>query len=138
MLPKLSFDSLKGTFRVLVLFAPNEDDRGYQDAADLVRDAAFGLRTRRVRVLTVFENGSAKLDGEPVRLMGTSAVREQFGGIKGQLRVVLVGLNGTSRVELPAAFDPADVFTVIDEAEIKRRRKHLPASSSGSAARLAG
>jgi hypothetical protein len=107
--------------RLLLLFAPSEDDDAYAKVRnDLVRQSA-GVEERDLVVFRVLEHGESYAGGDEIDGRDAASLRERFTALSGEFLLVLVGKDGTvkRRSEGPVAI--RDIFEQIDAMPMRRR-----------------
>jgi len=78
------------------------------------------MADRDLVVLEVLEKGTATLDGVPIKLLGTSMLRERFECRKGEFRAVLVSKDGRSAQSFDHPIEPSQLFEAIDSTPQRR------------------
>ncbi|HEY0865840.1 MAG TPA: DUF4174 domain-containing protein [Fimbriimonas sp.] len=117
---QLSVESFRNRNRVLVLFATTASDPDRQEQWELLAGQMEGILDRDIVVLEVFEKGSATLDNQPIKLLGTSTLRERFECRKGEFRAVLIAKDGRSAQSFDHPVEPQRLFELIDSTPQRR------------------
>ena len=102
-------DSLKWNSRVLLLFAPRENDPQLQDQERRFEAEQKGLDERDLKVFA---------------LTGTSgemrALRNRFHAADGRFTLLLLGKDGGEKLRKGHAVAPEEIFQIIDNMPMRR------------------
>lgn len=100
----------RGTSRVLVIFASDENDRNLTRQRDLNTQARAGFLERDVVIVELVGSQS-----------DTAAVRERLSPSQGAFRVVLVGKDGRVKQTSEHPTRPEELFATIDAMPMRQR-----------------
>jgi hypothetical protein len=114
--------------RLLVLFAPSQDDQVYQSFKEQLERRAQEIRDRDLLIFHVFEGGESRLDDLPLNKEQVRSLRKRLSIKMGQGKWILIGKDGEVKFqgELPVGL--SDIFSIIDampmrQQEIRERSK---------------
>ena len=112
-------DKLTWEKRVVLIFAPDAQDPGLQrqDAA-LASDSA-GIAERDMTVIRVLADGHLSIDG----LRHDEALTSfylRFGTDRDKFRVLLIGKDGTVKLDRDGSVTTAELFALIDSMPMRR------------------
>ena len=104
--------------RVLLIFAPTADHAQQIRQRELLDAVEPGLRERDMTVIEAFAD-SRLLDRKAGAQEAASYYRH-FDVDSSEFRVILVGKDGTVKLERGRAVDSSDLFTLIDSMPMRR------------------
>ena len=105
--------------RVLVVFSPADDHVEYRRQRDLFDAVEGGLRERDMTIVEAFADSRLAIDGKTQASAGRSFY-DRFGVDRREFRVVLVGKDGSVKLERNHAVDSTDLFALIDSMPMRR------------------
>jgi hypothetical protein len=107
--------------RLLILFAPSEDDRVYQSFKEQLQKRTQEIRDRNLLIFHVFESGEGRLDDLSLNKEQARSLRKRFSIKMGQFKLILIGKDGEVKFqgELPAEL--SDIFSIIDAMPMRQR-----------------
>ena len=105
--------------RVLLLFAPQAGHAGYRRQVELLAAAGDGLRERDLTVIEAFADGGVAVDGQARDTSATSFYR-RFAVERDAFRAILVGKDGTVKLDRGAAITSDELFALIDAMPMRR------------------
>jgi len=105
--------------RVLLVFAPDaEDDRMQRQNAVLAAVDA-GLIERHMTVIRALGSNIVSVDGDS-RAQPADSFYRRFGVDAGEFRVILVGKDGTVKLDRSAVVSDDELFQLIDSMPMRR------------------
>ena len=105
--------------RVLLLFSKAPGTAALQRQNDILQAAAAGLAERDMAVIRVFADNRVTLDGRHLASSGQSFY-DRFGVDPAGFRVMLVGKDGTVKMDRSDAVSAEDLFQLIDAMPMRR------------------
>ncbi len=105
--------------RVLLVFAPADDHRERQHQRALLDAVEGGLGERDMTVIEAFGDERLLIDGRDQSTSGASFY-DRYGVDRSEFRVILVGKDGSVKLERERAVDSADLFALIDSMPMRR------------------
>ena len=114
LMPELTWQK-----RVLLVFAPAVDHVERVRQRALLDAAEPGLLERDMTVIEVFADHRLLVDGAILSPAGATYY-DRFGVDENEFRVVLVGKDGSVKLEREHAADSADLFALIDSMPMRR------------------
>ena len=114
LMPALTWEK-----RVLLVFAPGADHSEHRLQRDSLDAVEGDLRERDMTVIEAFADDRLLIDGQ-VQAPGGGTFYHRFGIGRGEFRVVLVGKDGTVKLERGHAVDSGDLFALIDSMPMRR------------------
>lgn len=123
-----SMRELRWKNRPLVIFAPSPEDPRYREQVEKLRGHVAGLEERDMVLLHLFEARGvlATPEGgeyrqEELSREATNALRARYGAREGELRVILVGKDGGSKLDSSTPLEPGALFSRIDGMPMRQR-----------------
>ena len=107
-----------GASRVLVVFAPGEDDPALTEQRRVLASAAQGARQRD---LVVVEMAGTRASRPAMSTDDANALRKRFGVPPAAFRAVLVGKDGGAKLSEAAPIEADRLFAVVDAMPMRRR-----------------
>lgn len=117
--------------RVLLIFAPDDRYEDYRRQIELLGAVDSGLRDRDMTVIEVFSNNRVVIDGRMQAAPATSFYR-RFAGNADRFRVILVGKDGTAKLDRSDVVTSDELFALIDAMPMRRREMQQNAVVTGS------
>ena len=114
LMPELTWEK-----RVLLVFAPGEQHAGYRRQLGLLDGVDGGLRERDMSVIRVFADDRVTIDGQTHDNSATSFYR-RFGVNRDEFRTILIGKDGTVKLDRDRAVTSDDLFALIDAMPMRR------------------
>ena len=105
--------------RVLLIFAPHERRADYRQQLAHIDAVGAGLRERDMTVIEAFADGRVAIDGQARDTEAASFYR-RFGVDLDQFRTILVGKDGTVKLDRNGPVTSADLFALIDSMPMRR------------------
>jgi hypothetical protein len=107
--------------RLLLVFAPSEDDAQYRRLETELREHGDAVVERDLLVFHVFENGVNRLGHSPIDGQSAALLRDRFSVNPGQFLVVLIGKDGGEKLRRGGEVDITEIFSLIDSMPMRRR-----------------
>ncbi len=107
--------------RLLLVFAPSEDDAPYRDLRKELRDQEDKIIDRDLLVFHVFEDGESWFGDSLIDKQSAAQLRDRFSVTPGQFVVVLIGKDGGEKFREPNKVDMAEIFSLIDSMPMRQR-----------------
>jgi hypothetical protein len=111
----------KGTYRLLLLFAPSAEDARYLEQVRSLQGCRDALEERDVRVFHLLERGQGAGNGAEVGPETAQRLRTTFSVAGGDFVVVLIGKDGTEKARYQKPVDPPDLFATIDRMPMRQQ-----------------
>ena len=105
--------------RVLLTFAPNRRHAEFRQQAALLGAVDAGLAERDMTLIRVFADGEVVIEGNAHPDSASSFYR-RFSVVKDEFRVILVGKDGTVKLDRAHAVTAGDLFALIDAMPMRR------------------
>ncbi len=105
--------------RVLLVFAPADDHAERQHQRVLLDAVEGGLDERHMTVIEAYADDRLALDGQFLDI-SSGAFYDRFGVDGDDFRVILVGKDGSVKLERNQAVDSGDLFALIDSMPMRR------------------
>lgn len=105
--------------RVLLVFAPGEQHAGSRAQFGLLEAVEDGLLERDMSVIRAFADGRVSIDGQSHDRAAASFYR-RFDVGRDEFRVVLVGKDGTVKLDQDRAVRSESLFALIDAMPMRR------------------
>jgi hypothetical protein len=107
--------------RLLFLFAPSPEVLAFQTLSGELSRNPDSVRDRDLLVFSVLEQGTSVSDHREITLEGAENLRRHFGVSRGAFTVVLVGKDGTVKLQREGMTALKDIFGLIDSMPMRRR-----------------
>ncbi|OGP89448.1 MAG: hypothetical protein A2157_13360 [Deltaproteobacteria bacterium RBG_16_47_11] len=107
--------------RLLIVFAPSENDPAYQSLKEQVDHQAGDILDRDLLVFHIFERGESRLDKGTLNPQQASSLRKRFSIVPGKFRVILIGKDGGVKINRESSIDLPEVFSTIDAMPMRQR-----------------
>jgi hypothetical protein len=114
MVSSSTFDRFEGDRRLLLIFAPSEEDDRFDGQLLCINDFKEGFLQRDVTVYTVVGEGESTAAGEPLSAVDVSTLRLRFGASEEDFLVVLVGKDGVEKKRWKEPASPDELFRTLD------------------------
>ena len=114
LMPALTWEK-----RVLLVFAPDPGHAELRQQQALLDAAEDGLLERDMTVIHAFADRRVSVDGTP-HAVGAPSFYDRFAVAQGEFRVILVGKDGTVKLDRGSAVDADDLFALIDAMPMRR------------------
>jgi hypothetical protein len=107
--------------RLLVLFAPSQDNQVYQSFKEQLKRGAQEIRDRDILIFHVIESGEGRLDDLPLNKEQARSLRKRFSIKMGQCKLILIGKDGEVKFQEELPVDLTDIFSIIDAMPMRQR-----------------
>ena len=114
LMPELTWEQ-----RVLIVFSPHSRHAEYRQQIDLLERVEVGLHERDITLIEAFADDRVIVDGRQ-QVPGGSSFYRHFSIDSDEFRVVLVGKDGTVKLDRAAVVASADLFSLIDAMPMRR------------------
>ena len=114
LMPELTWQK-----RVLLTFSPNERHAAFRRQGALLDAVDAGLPERDMTVIQVFADGRVAIDGD-LNPTSASSFYRRFSVTNDEFRVILVGKDGTVKLDRVSAVSGDDLFALIDAMPMRR------------------
>ena len=105
--------------RVLLTFAPDDGHAPFLRQKALLRAVEEGLRERDMSVIHAFADQRVSVDGTP-HAAGATSFYDRFAVGAGEFRVILVGKDGSVKLNRADVVAIDDLFALIDSMPMRR------------------
>ncbi len=105
--------------RILLIFAPDAQATLVQRQESAIAAVRTEMIERDMAVIRVFADGHLSIDGERHDVANASFY-QRFGTGRDQFRVVLVGKDGTVKLDQDSVVETAELFALIDSMPMRR------------------
>lgn len=121
--------SQKWKNRLLLVFAPSEQNRAYQQQMQLFAQQKQGFATRDLVLVRVFAHGNSYANGQQIDSSSAAHLRDRFGVGNSDFRVILVGKDGGTKRSDSEPVKANAIFNEIDAMPMRRQEmfRHNPA-----------
>jgi len=114
LMPELTWER-----RVLLVFAPHEQDAEARRQDAMLEVVADALSERDMTVIRVFADGRVAVDGN-IHEQSASSFYARFDVDRGEFRVILVGKDGGVKLDRNVAVRSEELFALIDSMPMRR------------------
>lgn len=114
LMPDLAWEK-----RVLLVFSPDEQHAGFQRQQAILQTIEGGLSERDMAVIRAFADDRVVFD-EQSHAQSAASFYRRFAVSSNEFRVVLVGKDGTVKLDRDSAVSGNDLFALIDSMPMRR------------------
>jgi hypothetical protein len=114
LMPDLTWEK-----RVLLVFTSDEQNADFQRQQTILQEIERGLSERDMTVIRVFSDDRVVLD-EQSHAQSSASFYRRFAVHSNEFRVILVGKDGTVKLDRDNAVSGADLFALIDSMPMRR------------------
>lgn len=107
--------------RLLILFAPAENDLVYQSFKDQLQRQTQEILDRDLLTFHVFESGEGRLTHLPMDKEQVHFLRREFSILPGQRVLILIGKDGEVKLRRALPVDLSEIFSFIDAMPMRQR-----------------
>jgi len=126
----LDLDNYQWQNRLLLLFAPAEENAAYIAAAEEIAANSAQVVDRDLVVIHVVENGLSPAEGRPLSRSESQRLRDRFSIRPGRFTAVLIGKDGGVKRVQKDALDLQEIFDRIDAMPMRQREMREKRSPS--------
>lgn len=109
--------------RLLFLFSPSPEMPVFQSLSGELSQNRSGVRERDLLVFSILEHGSSFLETQKIPPEDAESLRRRFGISRGAFTAVLVGKDGTVKLQREGMTALKDIFGLIDGMPMRRRER---------------
>jgi hypothetical protein len=113
-------DTYRWQNRILLVFAPSNDDGRLAATRNLAREHSRGFDDRHMITVIALTEGEA-LDGQPLSRIQTDSLREQYGIGPSDFAVFLIGKDGGVKLRLERPPRATELFELIDSMPMRQQ-----------------
>jgi sugar diacid utilization regulator len=114
LMPDLTWEK-----RVLLVFVPDEQNAGYQRQQAILQAINEDLNERDMTVIRAFADDRVAID-EQIHAQSGASFYQRFAVNSDEFRVILVGKDGTVKLDRDGAVSAEDLFALIDSMPMRR------------------
>lgn len=107
--------------RLLLVFAPSEENTRYRDFRRELRDQEDEIVDRDLLVFHILERGESRLGDISIDRQSAALLRDRFSAKPGQYTVVLIGKDGGEKLRRGDEVNIAETFPLIDSMPMRQR-----------------
>lgn len=116
-----SLDTYRWKNRLLLVFAPSENNSIYQRQMQLLAAHKAGLNERNLLVFKLVAEGTSHLESQSIDATDVARLRSQFKVSQEEFRVILVGKDGTEKWHASSPVEPQVIFKEIDAMPMRQQ-----------------
>jgi hypothetical protein len=105
--------------RVLLVFSADERDAGFQRQESILQSINVGLDERDMTVIRAFADDRVVLD-EQSHAQSAASFYQRFAVSSDEFRVILVGKDGTVKLDRDSVVSGVDLFALVDSMPMRR------------------
>lgn len=113
--------SYKWKNRVLLVFAPSDQNTNYQQQVQLFKQHQQGLNERDLLLVTVLEKGTSYSNQQVIDTASAAKLRQRFNINDNDFRVVLVGKDGGAKRQDSTVVQAETIFREIDAMPMRQQ-----------------
>ena len=107
--------------RLLLVFAPSEQDSAYQTQKQLFKGQQSQLDERDLRLIEVFANGKSHVDNQAIEAASAAQLRERFKVSKDEFCIILVGKDGYEKRRARVPIELTRIFDQVDQMPMRQQ-----------------
>jgi len=107
--------------RLLLVFAPSEDDSPYPFLKEQLERETEGLIDRDLLVFHIFEKGESRIGDRLLSREQALSLRSHFSIPSGRFTVILMGKDGGQKSREEVKVDLAEIFSIIDSMPMRQQ-----------------
>ncbi|NIO06248.1 MAG: DUF4174 domain-containing protein [Proteobacteria bacterium] len=107
--------------RLLLVFAPREEDETYQNFMEKLQGQEDEITDRDLIIFSIFESGESRLRDSSIDQHSAASLRNRFSIQPGQFIVVLVGKGGGEKLRRKSEVELKEIFSLIDSMPMRQR-----------------
>lgn len=106
--------------RVLLVFTPDQDSSAFTAQDDILASVPDGLAERDLVIIRVFANGEVTIDNR-MHVLSADSFYQRYNVTPGQFRAVLVGKDGTVKLDQSEPVTTSGLFSLIDSMPMRQQ-----------------
>jgi hypothetical protein len=118
---EISLDEYRWQNRIVVLFARDAESDLYQLQMKKFASRESGIKDRDLLFISVFEEDCSKIDGKEISDKSADSIRQRLKAGNKPFRIVLIGKDGTVKLQREKVVTPDKLFGIIDQMPMRRR-----------------
>lgn len=118
---EISLDEYRWKNRIVVLFARDAESDLYQSQMKKFASRESGIKDRDLLFVSVFEEDCSKIDGKEISDKSADSIRQRLKAGNKPFRIVLIGKDGTVKLQREKVLTPDELFGIIDQMPMRRR-----------------
>ncbi len=107
--------------RLLLVFAPTENNPAYQKQMQLFQAQQAGFNERDLLLVGLLTEGASRVSGQALNQADVAKVRSRFNIAPEEFRVILVGKDGSAKRRDSNPVQPEVIFNQIDAMPMRQR-----------------
>lgn len=116
-----SLNNYQGKNRLLLVFAPSEQDSAYQTQKQLILGHQSQFDERDLRLIEVFANGKSHVDNQAINAASAARLRDRFHVSKDEFCIILVGKDGYEKRRDRTPIELARIFNQVDQMPMRQQ-----------------
>ena len=117
----IDLEEYKWKNRLLLVFAPSEDDTRYRSLEKELREQEDAIVERDLLVFRILEGGESRLGDSPIDDDSSALLRDRLAARTGQFTVVLIGKDGGEKLRRSDEVELEAIFSLIDSMPMRQR-----------------
>jgi hypothetical protein len=120
---KVAFDlnTYQWQNRILLVFAPSQDNPAYQRQMQLFEAQRAGFKERDLLLVELLAEGTSRMNSQTLDEANVAELRSRFKVAPQEFRVILVGKDGTAKRRDSNPIQPEVIFNEIDAMPMRQR-----------------
>ena len=111
--------------RLLLVFAPEEDDPRLARQIAISREHGDGLAERDLLLMEVVGRKAMRIEGHAGSATDAQALRDRHDVASDEFAVILIGKDGGMKRREPRPFEAEDLFATIDAMPMRQREMRV-------------
>jgi len=117
----IDLDTHRWRNRLLLVFAPSEDDERYRALRRELQRQEHEIVDRDLLIFHILESGESRLADSLIDHQSAASLRNRFSVNPGQFLVVLIGKDGGEKLRRGGEVDITEIFSLIDSMPMRQR-----------------
>lgn len=106
--------------RVLIVYASDQDSSAFNAQDDILASVPGGLAERDLVIVRVFANGEVTIDNR-MHALSADSFYQRYNVTPGQFRAVLVGKDGTVKLDQSEPVTANNLYSLIDSMPMRQQ-----------------
>lgn len=118
---EFQLDDYQWKNRLVLIFAPAENNRIYKEQIEELNSSAEGMRDRDLKVFHLFREGASFGDEKQLNNSTVDTLYNKFKVEPGNYLIILIGKDGTEKLRKSSLLKTEKLFALIDSMPMRQR-----------------
>ncbi|MCW9708605.1 DUF4174 domain-containing protein [Fodinibius salsisoli] len=107
--------------RLLLIFAPSDTSDFFHTQISEFEGRKKGFHDRDLKTLYLLGDGTSQVEGEPISVLATEQLYEDYNVPENTMTVILIGKDGTEKLRTGQLLTILKLFSVIDAMPMRKQ-----------------